>query len=201
MFRGLIMADSAFSTEISTESQTSEAWLDHNREAVGLFKDPEQMENAIRELEGTAFPRDSISILGHQHMLEERFGRASVDEYFDKNLDEREAPVRPEERTIGAGVLVGCATYIGVVSAGIALGPASLPVTLMAIVLGGGSGAAIGGLLLNRLRHQHEKHIQEQLAHGGMVLWVRTPDAERENIACDILKRHGATNVKIHDIP
>lgn len=174
-----------------------------NREAIGLFNDFEAMQNAIKELEATAFPRDSISILGHRHMLEERYGvaQASDNPYAaedDPNAP-RVAPVRSEEQTIGASVLVGCAAYIGVV-AGLIMAPATVPVTLMAIALGGG-GAAAAATLVHRLQHQHKADVQEQIAKGGLLLWVRTPTAERETLACDILMRHGAHDVHIHDIP
>lgn len=177
--------------------------VDANREAMGIFSSAEQMQEAIRELEATAFPRDSISILGHRHSIEDRFGHAVIDPSLEQDDPQapRKAPARPEEQMIGAGALVGCAAYIGVVGAGIAMGPASIPATLMAIILGGGSGAALGGLLVNRLNHNYEDHIQEQLSQGGLLLWVRTPDAERETLACDILSRHGAHHVRVHDIP
>ncbi len=176
---------------------------DSSREAMGVFSNPDQMQEAIRELESTAFPRDSISILGHRHTLEDRFGHGIADSDFvedDPNAP-REAPVRPEEQVIGASALVCCAAYIGVVSAGLAIGAASLPVTFMAIALGGGSGAALGGLLLSRIKYKYEQHIQEQLSDGGLLLWVRTPDAEREELACEILARHGAAHVRVHDAP
>lgn len=193
----------AHSAPIHSDTSILVTAVEANREAMGIFNSPEQMQEAIRELEATAFPRDSISILGHRHSIEDRFGRAVTDpslEQDDPNAP-RKAPARPEEQTIGAGALVGCAAYIGVVGAGIAMGPASIPVTLMAIILGGGSGAALGGLLVNRLKHQYEDHIQEQLSQGGLLLWVRTPDLERETLACDILSRHGAHHVRVHDIP
>lgn len=200
-------------TPKSSVSESSAFAYDHdqtatagNREAMGLFDDFEAMQEAIKELEATAFPRDSISILGHKEKLESQFGIAYPTDHSSIAAEDdpqapRKAPVRSEEQTIGASVLVGCATYIGVVSAGLALGPASVPATLMAIALGGGGGAAIGAALVSRLKHKHEHDIHEQIAQGGLLLWVRTPNAERETLACDILMRHGAHDVRVHDIP
>ncbi len=174
-----------------------------DREAVGLFDDMERLQEAIKELEATAFPRDAISILGHRAAIEDKFGTAQIQPYLAEDDPEapRAAPVRSEEETIGAAVLVGCSAYIGVVAAGIALGPASVPITLLAIALGGGSGAAIAGAVVSELKHRHQKHIHEQLAQGGLLMWVRTPDAARERLACEILERNGARDVHVHDIP
>jgi hypothetical protein len=176
-----------------------------NREALGLFNDFNSMQEAIKELEATAFPRDAISILGHRHILEERYGvaQSSNNPYAaeDDPYAPRTAPVRSEEQTIGASVLVGCAAYIGVVAAGLMIGPASVPITLMAIALGGGGGAAVAAALVSRLKHQYDVDIHEQIAKGGLLLWVRTPTPERETLACDILMRHNAHDVHVHEIP
>ncbi len=176
---------------------------DGNREALGLFDDMNNLQAAIRALETTAFPRDAISILGHRQMIEKDFGTAQIQPYLAESDPSapRAAPVRDEEHTIGATVLVGCGTYIGAVAAGIALAPASVPVTLMAIILAGGSGAAIAGALVQQLKRRHDKNIHEQVAQGGLLMWVHTPDAERERLACDILEQFGAHDVHVQDIP
>lgn len=191
----------------STQNQTHEAMIpsvtDGNREALGLFNDMASLQAAIRELEATAFPRDAISILGHRHAIEDSFGTAQIQPYRAEDDPDapRAAPVRDEEHTIGATVLVGCGAYIGAIAAGIALAPASVPVTLMAIVLAGGSGAALAGALVSRLKHRHDKNVHDQIAHGGLLMWVHTPDEERERLACDILERYGAHDVHVHDMP
>jgi hypothetical protein len=46
----------------------------------------------------------------------------------------------------------------------------------------------------------HAHHLQEQLEHGGMLLWVRTWDAADEQRAVEILKKHSGRDVHIHDI-
>jgi hypothetical protein len=42
--------------------------------------------------------------------------------------------------------------------------------------------------------HQH-------LNHGGLLLWVRTCDAEHEHKALEILRCHLAEDVHLHEIP
>ena len=43
--------------------------------------------------------------------------------------------------------------------------------------------------------------MQEQLDHGGLLLWVRTTDPDHEEHAMTILKRNGAEDVHVHDLP
>ena len=41
--------------------------------------------------------------------------------------------------------------------------------------------------------------IQEQLEHGGLLLWVNTPTAAERDSAVRILLDHGGTDVHVHD--
>ncbi len=173
------------------------------REAVGLFPDMDSMQDAIRELEGSAFQRDAISVLGSRHEIEKIFGTTAIDTVMaeDDPRAPRQAPSRPEEQNIGAGALIGGIAYVGAVSAAIIAMPATIPLTLAAVALGGGSGAAIGAGIVSLLGNRLDHHAAEQLQHGGLLLWVRTPDAEREMIAVDIMRKHGAHHIKVHDMP
>ncbi|MGQ0681874.1 MAG: hypothetical protein ACT4OC_05810, partial [Bradyrhizobium sp.] len=48
---------------------------------------------------------------------------------------------------------------------------------------------------------EHAKHLNEHLAHGGILLWVRTRNMEHERKALDILRRHSAHDVHSHELP
>jgi len=63
------------------------------------------------------------------------------------------------------------------------------------------AGALIGTVLTRWLGKHHAEHLQEQLDRGGLLLWVRTPDAAAEQRALEILTRHSAHDVHIHDLP
>ena len=172
------------------------------REVVGLFSTMESLQEAVRELEGSAFPRDAISVLGSRSEIEKIFGTTAIDtlDAEDDPRVPRQAPPRPEEKNIGAGALVGGAAYVGAVTAALVTMPASIPLTLAAVALGGGSGAALGAGLVSVLGHKLDDLAAEQIEKGGLLLWVRTPDEEREIIAFDIMKKYGAQNNKIHDM-
>jgi hypothetical protein len=63
------------------------------------------------------------------------------------------------------------------------------------------AGALIGTVLARWLDKHHAEHLQEQLEHGGLLLWVRTPDESAERRALEILTRHSAHDVHIHELP
>jgi hypothetical protein len=164
------------------------------REAVGLFDNMEHLQDAVRELESTAFPRQDISILGHNP-------GAIVAEVAEDNPNVgREAPVRVEEQIIGTGALVGAAAYVGGVAAALAAGAVAIPAPLLAVAIGIGGGATAGGILAKVLGNHYDKAVHDQIEKGGLLLWIRTPDEGREKIACNIMNAHGARHVHIHEI-
>lgn len=59
----------------------------------------------------------------------------------------------------------------------------------------------LGGVLAHRLGEHRAKEINDHLSHGGLLVWVRTRDAEHEERALQILGRHTGDPVRIHDIP
>lgn len=172
------------------------------REAVGLFHSMDALQDAIRDLEGSAFPRHDISVLGSQTDIASKFGeRVVAPEAAEDNPDmPRMPPVRSEEKTIAAGALVGGSAYVGAVAMALAVGAVSVPATIALAVIGAGGGAAVGAVLAKIMGDHFNQEIEDQIKRGGLLLWVRTPDADRELMACAILRSHGADHVHVHDI-
>ncbi len=56
----------------------------------------------------------------------------------------------------------------------------------------------IGALLARREGKRHKDYYAEQLHHGGILLWVRTFDAEKEEVAVRILEGHSGRDVHVH---
>ncbi len=107
-----------------------------------------------------------------------------------------------ESRTAAKAVVVGGLFYVGAVGAAgsvVASGG-----TLVAAVEGAAIAGGVGGLIgvvLAILLHQHDAgYVGQQLARGGLLLWVRTADRDRETRACQILKRQAALDVDVRDV-
>jgi hypothetical protein len=172
------------------------------REAVGLFNNMSDLQEAVKDLEIKGFPREWISVMGSRREIEQVFGMPAVPPEIaeDDPRTPRQSPTRPEEKAIGAGVLIGGSAYVGVAAAAMATGGISMAAMLPAVIIAGLGGGVIGVILTQLLGKYFDKNIEEQINKGGLLLWVRTPDATHERMASRILKAHGAKHVKMHDI-
>ena len=59
----------------------------------------------------------------------------------------------------------------------------------------------IGAALARIIDRNHAHYLQEHLERGGILLWVKTEDAEHEKRALEILDRHSAEDVHVHEFP
>jgi hypothetical protein len=173
------------------------------REAVGVFADPGALEAAVDELGISGFDRATLSVLASDEKVKERVGHL-----YRKVVeieDDRQAPltglVSTDSRMEGEAAAVGIPCYIGAVGAValVATGGA-LAVTIAAMIAGGAVGAGLGALLARAIAHQHTDHVLQQLAQGGMALWVRVRDDAAERTALQILTKAGARDVHVHEI-
>src|SRR6185312_6268652 len=98
------------------------------------------------------------------------------------NSDVRQA------RILGTGM---AATVAAFAAAGftVATGGVMAAVILAAAGAAGGVGA-IGAFLGREIDRSEASYLDDQLARGGVLLWVRTADAAAEERALDILRRH-----------
>ena len=69
------------------------------------------------------------------------------------------------------------------------------------MALAGGTGGLIGTLLARWIGDHHARYLQEQMEHGGLLLWVRTRDVEKEKRASEILSKHSGRDVHLHALP
>lgn len=169
------------------------------REAVGVFDNADALDEAIAELETTAFSRETISVLGNQAAITEKFGASEIrpEDAEDNPEAPRQVPVHREERAIGTGVAIGGGAYLGAMSALLAAGAAiSIPAIIAAAAIGGGG----TGVLRKVLGGRFDKHIEKQIEKGGLILWVQTQNEDQEEAACDILEKYGAKHVHVHEI-
>ena len=172
------------------------------REAVAVFDTAQTLQNAIDELLSSGFHRAELSLLASEAGVASKLGHKyrKSSELEDDPSVPRAAYVSTEAIGDGQGAVIGTLIYVG---AGLLMGPvAAAGGTLAAIAaaaaLGGGAGGLAGTWLAQLLGDQRAQHIQEQLDHGGLLLWVRTWDAEQENLAVQILGRHSGRDVHVH---
>jgi hypothetical protein len=68
------------------------------------------------------------------------------------------------------------------------------------LVVAAGAGAALGAILGRVAHKSFVAQIQEQLARGGLLLWVRVQGAQQKETALKVLRAHSAHDVHAHEI-
>ncbi|WP_298221871.1 hypothetical protein [Acidocella sp.] len=175
------------------------------REAVGVFANARDIQDAIDELLGSGFDRVDLSLLASEHVILEKFGYhyKNVSELIDNSSTPRSCYISTESIGDAEGGVIGGLVYVGAVAAAVPIiaSGGSLAAAFGVAALSGGVGGLIGSVLAKFIGDHHEEYIQEQLDHGGLLLWVRAWNEERERSAIDILTRHSGKEVHVHVLP
>ena len=171
------------------------------REAVAVFEDVGDLDEAVRGLLDSGFGSDDLSLLAGRHTVERKLGHAyqKVEELEDDPNVPRIAYRKPIDPAAAEG------NYIGAITWAPPLLAAGAVVASTGLITGLVVGAAVaGGLAANVLGHvvdqRHANWLQEQLDAGGILLWVRVKDDEAAELAVHILTRHAVHDVHIHEV-
>ena len=175
------------------------------REAVGIFHRPEDLQGAIDELLSSGFHRAELSLLASERAVEEKLGHQyeKVVAMADNPTIPRAAYVSPEAIGGAEGGLIGGLMYVGaaVAAGAIVASGGTLAAVITAAALAGGAGGLIGSVLAKWVGNHHAHYLQEQIDHGGLLLWVRARNVEHEKRATEILKKHSGEGVHVHALP
>ena len=174
------------------------------REAVGMFHDPHALNGAISELAGAGVDRAEMSILAREGYLDGDLAKPYADmrRAEDDPAAPRHAIYADTDVRQGRTLLTSMASVIAALAASGAVvmtGGAALPAIAAAIGAGGGVGA-IGALIGKHAGDEQQKYLDEQLAHGGILLWVKIADPANESRIRAILMRHAAADVHARDV-
>jgi len=173
-------------------------------EAVAVFNDLGSLEAAIDELQSSGFNRAELSLLANEDVVEEKLGHLydRVSELEDDPEVPRTAYVPAETIGDAEGAAMGAFIYLagGVVAAVAAGSGGTLAGVIAATAIAGGAGGLVGSVFARFVGDHHARRIQEQLDHGGLLLWVRTRDELHEKKAVEILKEHSGQDVHLHPL-
>jgi hypothetical protein len=144
-------------------------------------------------------------VLAHEDTVTSKLGRAykSTAEFEDDPEAPRIGYVPDETIGDGEGALIGAGIYVPAVIGSLAVvaSGGTMLGAFAAAAIAGGAGGLVGAALARFIGHEHAKHLDQHLHHGGLLLWVRTCDAEHEKKALEMLRRHSAHDVHLHQIP
>lgn len=174
-------------------------------EAVGVFNDADSLQAALDDLQGNGFMRQELSILAGDKTVEEKLGHAykRVEEAEDDPSAPRTIFVPNETIGEAEGSAVGLPLYVAATTATgiVAASGGTILSAIIAATAAGAAGAVIGVVLAGFIAKHHADFIQEQINHGGLILWVHLRSPDMEEKAKEILGRHSAYDVHIHEIP
>jgi hypothetical protein len=172
-------------------------------EAVGVFDTFDTLQAAFYDLRAVGFHHSDISLLGGEKALKDTLG-----DKFWLAPDLEDDPRAPRahfvsEEAMGEleGAIAGGFFFVGsFIAAAALLTPASpLTASIAAIAIGGTPAAVIGALLARRVDQHHRDYYENQIRHGGILMWVRTRDKAREDLAVKIMQGHSGRDVHVHD--
>ena len=171
-------------------------------EAVGVFDGFEQLQAAMYDLLMAGFSRYDISVLASQEAVTEKFGHRfwTAEDLADDPDAPRAAFVSEEAVGELEGAIAGGFLFLGsAIAMTVLLTPAStLLGSVAAVAIGGTPGAVLGTLFARRVGKHHREYYETQVAHGGILVWVRTDSPDKERRAVEIMKAHSGRDVHVH---
>lgn len=168
----------------------------HSREVVGVFHDAPALEDAADALMSNGFDRAALSLIATEAVVEKELGSklVRVEQLADNPDVPRIAYINHSDLAIGQGALIGGLFYVGAVAgtAAVLASGGTMLLALAAAAAGGAGGGGIGAVLGAWLNKETADKIGDEIARGGLVLWVRTHSKDEDDRALKIMTDNGA---------
>lgn len=174
------------------------------REVAAVFHREEILEDAIQALLLAGFDRGDIDIMGDIETVRRRLGALYVppEEIADVPGAPRRAYIARDDIATATAGVAGMLFYLGAATAAMTVvaSGGSLALVAAAAAAAGTVGAGIGAAAIHLLGKKQAQELELQLMAGGIVVWVRVRDAEKEAQAQEILSRFGGEAIRVHEI-
>jgi hypothetical protein len=174
------------------------------REVAAVFRREEILEDAIQALLHAGFDRADIDIMGDVETVWQRLGALYVppEEIADVPGAPRRAYIARDDIATATAGVAGMLFYVGAATAAMTVvaSGGSLALVAAAAAAAGAVGAGIGASAIHLLGRKQAEQLEHQMMSGGIVLWVRSRDPEREAQAQEILARFGGEAIRVHEI-
>lgn len=165
------------------------------REVVATFDDENALDEAVYDLETRGFDRAAFSLLASEDAVAKNLGHRyrQVKDVEDEANVARDTFFSRVSRLEADYLPAPIFAAVGAVAvAGIG--------SMLNVLVAAGAGAALGAVLSRVVHQRHATEVQEQLARGGLLLWVNVRNQTEERTALEILRAHSAHDVHAHDI-
>lgn len=169
-------------------------------EAVAVFDSLAQLQRAIDVLLESGFDRADVSLLAAADAVDAAVGHVPMRQIEDSPKTPRGIYVSPEAMGAAEGGIIGTLAYLGGTATAAVIALAGGPITAIMVggVLASGAGGLVGSGVAAIIGMRRAAYFDEQLARGGLLLWVRTWTAEQEERAVTVLRRSCGRDVHVH---
>jgi hypothetical protein len=175
------------------------------REVTGVFHSRKALIAAAEELLLAGFDRADIDVSASFDELQRRLNYASIPppELADVPIAPRqplvdESDVLTTDAVVGS--VAGCAGALAMAFYLVIRGWPPLSIGILSIL----AGLIVGGLAVfaarRRLERDRIEGLERLAEEHGLLIWVRVNSPEKEAKAQEILVRHGAEAVHVHEI-
>jgi hypothetical protein len=155
-------------------------------------------------LEASGFGREDISVMASHQAVVKNFGHRfeTIEQMEDDPRVPRAAFIEKSHLAAGKAAVIGIPFYIGasVGSLAVVASGGALALAIAAAAAGGLVGGGLGALAAEAISEKHANALNEHVAAGGLLLWVKISEQDREAKAIDLLKASGGEHVHAHDI-
>lgn len=176
-----------------------------SREVTGIFHSRKALIAAAENLLVAGIDRADIDVSAPLDELLRRLNYQSI-----PAADLADLPSAPRQALIGEDDVLSADAVVGSVAgciAGVAMafylvirGMGPLTVGIFSVLIGVVGGAVAVLLSRRRLRRERIRGLENLSEANGLVIWVRVRSSEKEAEAQEILLRHGAEAVHVHEI-
>lgn len=166
---------------------------------AGVLPSAEALQAVIDRLEVAGFDRAQFGVLATSAALFGHGHYETADELAADPSTPTAAVQGMESRGALTGTLIGGLAYVGAAAAtaGVILTGGGLGLALAATLAAGGASGLAGALVAHGFHQSHASMIHDQLAGGGIVLWIRPRDDQQERAIATELERAGATKIVV----
>ena len=176
-----------------------------SREVTGVFRSRKALIDAADDLLVAGFDRADIDVSAPFDELQRRLNYQSI-----PPADLADIPTAARQPLIDqgdvlstdavVGSLAGCIGAVGMAYFLIIRGMAPLSVGIVSVL----TGLVVGGVAVlvvrRRLQRERVRGLEKLAEAHGLLIWVRVQSPEKEAEAQEILARHGAEAVHVHEI-
>ncbi|WP_144098589.1 hypothetical protein [Croceicoccus sediminis] len=170
------------------------------REAVALFPTEKSLEEAIVRLQEQGVDRSRISVLGHLPSAADADGARNWMHHLT-NLDAapRGNPGEDEVMPEAKAAVIGLPGYGGAMAGLVAVmaSGGTLGIAIASAILVGAVGGGGGYIVSRMIERSHHDQIATQLEAGGLVVWVKLQDDDRQVL--DMLEQLGGKNAHVSE--